>query len=54
MFYPRREMKKVYFKDVEEGQPFEFGEDTYIKTSEDRGLFLGGSRIFNPMEVVSQ
>ena len=46
-------MKTVFFKDIDEGQAFEFGELTYIKTAEDRALSLAGSRTFNLMETVS-
>ena len=36
------------FKDVKEGEAFEYKGESYIKTSSDRALGLGGGKIFAP------
>jgi hypothetical protein len=46
-------MKTLFFKDLNIGQYFWFGEEIYCKTSKDRALGFGGGRTFNLMEIVS-
>lgn len=46
-------MTTIFFDELKIGQSFIFRELVYIKTSNDKGLSLAGSRMFNPKEIVS-
>ena len=46
-------MEIKWFKDIQIGNMFTFGDLDYIKVENNMGLSLGGLRIFNLMERIS-
>lgn len=42
------------FKEIKEGAFFEFNNETYVKLDSEKGMWLGGVKMFKPEQEVKE